>query len=113
MFLDEGFAARNVGKKYSDAFPGVRHSVTIAKLEALIAGAANEMEWFTDELFPGPAAGASFPTRGGFRVFEFTNGDDIGGSQRFAAPTMNGAVLALLVTLLAIFAVRRLTASNE
>jgi hypothetical protein len=108
MFLDEGFAANNEGKPYSDAFPGVRHSVTIAKLEALAGGDDGEMAWFTDELFTGPASAAAFPSRGGFRVFEFTTGDDIGGSQRFAAPAASAVGTALLAIALATFAIRRL-----
>lgn len=72
MFLDNAFAAANVGVPFSSIFPGARHSVTVANLQAAAAGDAAQVAWFTDTFFPGPAAGAAFDPRGAFTVAEFT-----------------------------------------
>ncbi len=78
MFLDNDFAAANVGVPFSSAFPGARHSVTLSNLQAAVAGDATQLAWFTDTFFPGPAAGAAFDTRGSFTVAEFTSLKTIG-----------------------------------
>lgn len=71
-FLDDDFAAANVGRKWSDVFVGSRHSLTINSLMAAVAGDMAEQAWFTDTFYPGPAAGAAFATGGTFTVAEFT-----------------------------------------
>ncbi len=78
-FLDDAFAAANLGKKWSQVFVGTRHSVTITNLQAAVTGDATQQAWFTETFYPGPAAGATFATGGSFTVAEFTN-LDIGGS---------------------------------
>jgi len=72
MFLDVNFAAANAGVLFSSVFPGVRHSETIARLRAAVAGDAVELAWFTDTFFTGSAAAAAFATGGAFTVAEFT-----------------------------------------
>jgi len=80
MFLDDDFAAANAGLKFSTVFPGARHSLTIASLQAAVAGDTTELAWFTDTFFTGPAAGAAFATGGSFKVAEFTALSLIGAS---------------------------------
>jgi len=80
MFVDDAFAAGNQGVLYSEAFPGAKHSLTIASLEAAVGGNAAELAWFTDTFFNGPAAAAVFDTHGSFSVAEFTALDTIGGA---------------------------------
>jgi hypothetical protein len=80
MFLDDNFAAANAGVLFSSVFPGARHSETIAKLLAAVAGDATQQAWFTDIFFHGPAAGAAFATGGSFTIAEFTGLDTIGAS---------------------------------
>ena len=72
MFLDNAFAAANVGVPFSSIFAGARHSVTVANLQEAAAGNAAQLAWFTDTFFPGPAAGAAFDSHGPFTVAEFT-----------------------------------------
>jgi hypothetical protein len=83
MFLEDDFAAANAGVPYSSVFPGARHSETIARLLAAVAGDTTELAWFTDTFFYGPAAGAAFRTGGSFTVAEFTGLDTIGNSATF------------------------------
>ena len=71
-FLDDDFAAANVGRKWSEVFVGSRHSLTINSLTAAVAGDMAERAWFTDTFYPGPADGAAFATGGSFTVAEFT-----------------------------------------
>jgi hypothetical protein len=80
MFLDDDFAAAHQGVKYSETFPGARHSTTIANLEAAVAGDTALLAWFTDTFFSGPAAGAAFVPGGSFTVAEFTVLNMVGGS---------------------------------
>jgi len=78
MFLDPAFAAANNEIPFSMVFPGARHSETITRLMAAVAGDAAELAWFTDVFFSGPAAGAAFDTGGAFVVAEFTSLSMIG-----------------------------------
>ena len=78
MFLDPAFAAAHAGIPFSSVFPGAKHSDTIARLTAAVAGDATQLAWFTDTFFPGPAAGAAFDTTGAFAVAEFTSLKTIG-----------------------------------
>jgi hypothetical protein len=73
MFLDPAFAAAHAGVPFSSVFPGTRHSDTITRLMAAVAGDATQLAWFTDTFFPGPAADAAFATAGPFAVAEFTS----------------------------------------
>lgn len=72
MFLDRAFAAAHAGIPFSSVFPGARHSETIDRLTAAVAGDAAQLAWFTDTFFPGPAAAAAFASTGPFAVAEFT-----------------------------------------
>ncbi len=108
MFLDAAFTTANHGAPYSAAFPGARHSETITRLQAAVAGDATELAWFTDVFFTGPAAGASFASRGRFRVAEFTVLDPIDGASA-TAPLIDPRALAVLASLLLGFGVRRLS----
>jgi hypothetical protein len=83
MLLDKDFAAANDGVQFSSVFPGAKHSVTIANLQAAVAGDAAQLAWFTDTFFSGPAAGAAFVSGGPFSVVEFTVGNVIGGNAAF------------------------------
>lgn len=78
MFLDPGFAAAHAGEPFSTAFPGVRHSETIAQLTAAVAGDTAALAWFTDAFFAGSANAATFATGGAFVVAEFTSLKTIG-----------------------------------
>lgn len=78
MLLDPSFAAAHEGSPFSSVFPGARHSETITKLMAAVAGDAAQLAWFTDAFFSGPAAGAAFDARGAFVVAEFTSLKTIG-----------------------------------
>jgi hypothetical protein len=78
MLLDPSFAAANQGAPFSSVFPGARHSETISRLLAAVAGDAAELAWFTGTFFSGPAAGAAFDTAGAFVVAEFTGLKTIG-----------------------------------
>lgn len=78
MLLDPSFAAAHEGSPFSSVFPGARHSDTITKLIAAVAGDGAQLTWFTDTFFSGPAAGAPFDTRGAFVVAEFTSLKTIG-----------------------------------
>lgn len=80
MFLDRDFATTHAGIPFSSVFPGARHSLTIASLEAAVAGDPGELAWFTNTFFSGPAAGAAFAPGGPFAVAEFTSLDIIGGN---------------------------------
>jgi hypothetical protein len=72
MLLDPAFAAARVGVPFSGVFPGARHNETISRLMAAVAGDAEQLAWFTDTFFSGPAAGAPFESTGVFVVAEFT-----------------------------------------
>jgi len=72
MFLDDDFAAANLGQKFSVAFPNTRHSILLSNLQAAVAGDAFQLAWFEDTFFPGDGAAAAFDTGGPFSVAEFT-----------------------------------------
>ncbi len=78
MFVDSQFAAANQDVKFSEAFPGARHSVTITNLLAAVGGDSTQLDWFTDTFFTGPAAEAVFDTGAAFTVAEFTALSTIG-----------------------------------
>jgi hypothetical protein len=100
MFLDETFSNSIRGVKYSSAFPGARHSVTIANLRAAVAGDDSALAWFTDTFFSGPAAAASFPSFGTFAVSEFTDSTPIGRRRGTPAPALHPLALGSVALLL-------------
>ncbi len=80
MFLDDDFAATNLGQKFSVAFPNTRHSVLLSNLQAAVAGDATQLAWFENTFFPGDGAAAAFDTGRSFTVAEFTSLRIIGGT---------------------------------
>lgn len=80
MFLDPAFAAAHVGVPYSSVFVGARHSDTIARLQAAVAGDATQLAWFTDPFFTDYAAAGAFVSGGAFTIAEFTTLNTIGNS---------------------------------
>lgn len=100
MFLDETFANSINGVKYSDSFPGARHSLTIASLRAAVAGDDSALTWFTDTFFSGPAAAASFASFGSFAVSEFTDSTTIGRRRGTPAPALHPLAWGALAVLL-------------
>ena len=80
MFLDDDFAAANLGQKFSVAFPNTRHSILLSNLQAAVGGDAVQLAWFANTFFPGDGAAAAFDTRGPFTVAEFTTLGIVGNS---------------------------------
>jgi hypothetical protein len=92
MFVADDFAVDNEDVKFSEAFPGARHSITTSKLQEAWAGDAAQLAWFTDTFFSGPAAEAVFDSYGSFSVAEFTVLTTIGNAVTSGTWVQNQAI---------------------
>ncbi len=92
MFLNDDFAAANVGQRFSVAFPNTRHSVLLSNLQAAVGGDAALLAWFENTFFPGDGAAAAFDTGGSFTVAEFTGLNIIGGTTTHGNWTVDSIV---------------------
>jgi hypothetical protein len=89
MFLDNDFAASIQGKKWSEVFPGTRHSVTIEKIVAASKGDQTARKWFSENSFKGVGNPAAFDTGKGFSVGVFSAFDQIGSAMTFGNWVLN------------------------
>ena len=96
VFLDKNFASSIQGKKWSLAFPGTRHSVTIENIIAASKEDPKALNWFIEEFFKGVGSDAVFDTGEDFSVGEFSIFDTIG-----SAVTVGSWVLTSPIELLA------------